>query len=262
MKLLVDGAQLQCTHGSKTSALSVPPTNIGLVSKATIATVADFAPVTNIPSFGTCSATGQGCVPATSRWSGATSLFEINGVPALTEQSFCVCTAGGTIRAVTAGQDRLEILPSGIPDTRERTSVTGDEPGQGKSDKRRKPDRKESTSSEETPLVFRYAIEVGPGHQWTERATITLFSEDESDTLRSSVSAGTSVGSMRIIEFAAVKPGIRYRGELSEGGMRIPLFGFTPLHGVASETSPENLLEQLPEYHSAPGDGKRGDGNR
>ncbi|WP_394838103.1 DUF4280 domain-containing protein [Pendulispora rubella] len=113
MKLLVDGAQLQCTHGSKNSELAVPPTNVGLVGQATIATIADFAPVTNIAAFGTCSATGGACVPATSRWFGESAAFEINGVPALTEQSFCACTAGGTIRPVAAGQDLLEVTALG-----------------------------------------------------------------------------------------------------------------------------------------------------
>ena len=113
MKLLVDGAQLQCTQGSKPSALSIPPTNIGLVSDRTVATVADFAPVTNIAAFGTCSATGQACVPAPSRWHGETSALEINGVPALTEQSFCACTAGGTIRPVTAGHDIVDVVTLG-----------------------------------------------------------------------------------------------------------------------------------------------------
>ena len=36
MKRLVDDAQLQCTQGSKMSSLTIPPTNIGLVSERTI----------------------------------------------------------------------------------------------------------------------------------------------------------------------------------------------------------------------------------
>jgi hypothetical protein len=87
-----------------------------------VATITDFAPMVNIPTFGMCSSlanpevasataaalgvlTPMPCVPVTtSPWAPGSAVVTISGVPALSQESTCQCTWGGTITITFAGQ--------------------------------------------------------------------------------------------------------------------------------------------------------------
>ena len=127
MKLLVSGAQLQCNFGNALAALNVAPMNEGFVADAPLATLQDFAPMTNIAPFGMCRSlanpqvaaatashlgvlTPMPCVPATTKpWAGPSPDVEIRGLPVLLETSTCACQWGGTIQPVAAGQETVTI---------------------------------------------------------------------------------------------------------------------------------------------------------
>ncbi|MFO0549569.1 MAG: DUF4280 domain-containing protein [Polyangiaceae bacterium] len=119
-KLVVRGAQLRCNKGTAPGSLSIPRSPV-TADGPTTATVNDYIPVTNIPTFGQCTtqanptvatatAAAQGvltpmpCVPVVaSPWSPGSSITTIDGVKALTDDSKCSCNWTGSISVQSAG---------------------------------------------------------------------------------------------------------------------------------------------------------------
>ncbi len=92
-------------------------------------------------------------------------------------------------------------------------------------------------------LSFRYALEVGPSQQWSEAATITLFSEDLQDIETFVLANGEAAGTLGVFEFSGIRPGIRYRAQIAEGDLAVELFGLSELHAVAShDASPSHVV--------------------
>lgn|GEM_PF-1991275 len=83
-------------------------------------------------------------------------------------------------------------------------------------------------------LSFQYAVEVGDSQQWTEAATILLAREDGRDTQSFVLGSGERSGSLRFFVFDGIRRGSRYRAEIVERELRVPLFDFTELHGVVA----------------------------
>lgn len=122
------GATLKCSFGALPSVLNVipkgPPT---LVTGPLAATVMDYAPMVNILPFGLCSApsnptviaataaalgvfTPMPCIPVTpAPWVPGAVTVLINNSPALNNSSKCICTWGGVITVVNAGQFTVQI---------------------------------------------------------------------------------------------------------------------------------------------------------
>jgi len=87
----------------------------------------DYAPMVNIPTLGMCKTqsnpqvaaatsaamgvlTPQPCIPVTtSAWSPGASKVTINGIKALTDDSKCSCTWGGSITIQDAGSTKEDI---------------------------------------------------------------------------------------------------------------------------------------------------------
>src|SRR5689334_15057821 len=102
-KLVVDGATLKCDQGTSTGSLAVLPLQGTSADEKPGATVDDYVPMLNIPTFGMCQTqsnpqvaaatsaaqgvlTPQPCVPVTtSAWSPGSSIVTINGIKALTD---------------------------------------------------------------------------------------------------------------------------------------------------------------------------------
>ncbi len=120
-KLVVHGALLKCSQGAAPAKLSVLPANMVEGDMKPLATVMDFAPVTNVASFGMCRSpanpqvaaataaamgvlTPQPCVPVIpAPWTPGSPAVEIGVFKALTEDSRCMCTWAGTIEVVQPG---------------------------------------------------------------------------------------------------------------------------------------------------------------
>jgi hypothetical protein len=120
-KLVVSGAQLKCSQGMAPAALTVLPTVGSEADEKPAATIADNRLMVNIAPFGMCQSvanpqvaaataaamgtlTPQPCVPATAGpWSLGSSLVTLNGVPALTSESKCMCSWAGTIEVIDPG---------------------------------------------------------------------------------------------------------------------------------------------------------------
>lgn len=125
---VVAGASISCSFGVAPSALIVvpkgPPVNAG---GPPAATVMDFVPITNIPTFGMCitqsnpavaAATSAAlgvptpapCVPATvAPWAPGSPTVKINNFQALSSTSKCNCMWGGVISVAVPGQITVNV---------------------------------------------------------------------------------------------------------------------------------------------------------
>ena len=120
-KLVISGAKLKCSQGTSTGSLTVLPTLGTDAEEEPTATVDDYAPMVNVPSFGMCqtqanpqvasaAASAQGvltpqpCVPViSSAWSPGSSVVTIQGTKALRDDSTCNCQWTGSISITDAG---------------------------------------------------------------------------------------------------------------------------------------------------------------
>jgi hypothetical protein len=124
--LVVNGAQMTCSFGTSPSALTVLPAGTPIQGGGQVAArIADMIPMTNIMPFGMCTTpsnpqvaaatsaaqgvlTPQPCIPVTtSPWTPGSSKVTVGGVPALTSPSTCMCTWGGSISIISAGQVKV-----------------------------------------------------------------------------------------------------------------------------------------------------------
>jgi Domain of unknown function (DUF4280) len=115
------GAMLTCSFGMAPASLIVLPANKVNATTAA-ATIMDYVPMTNIPTFGACmsianptvaSATAAAlgvltpmpCIPVTtSPWTPGSATCMIGGFPALNNTSTCMCNWAGVITIGYAGQ--------------------------------------------------------------------------------------------------------------------------------------------------------------
>ncbi|MEO0533958.1 MAG: DUF4280 domain-containing protein [Cyanobacteria bacterium P01_A01_bin.123] len=125
---VVMGAVLQCSFGSAPTSLIVIPKGLPVTAVGPFAaTIMDYAPIVNIPTFAMCSSlanptvasataaasgvlTPMPCVPVIpAPWSPGCSKVQINNFLALNDSSKCYCTWGGTISITSPGQYTVQI---------------------------------------------------------------------------------------------------------------------------------------------------------
>lgn len=109
--IVVQTATMQCSGSSAPTImpLMVTQQNFVKIESKPIATEADKIPLVSIPSFGSCPKLNNGpCTPQLdpSGWQ-QTSLETIGNDKELTIQSYCMCTVGGKISFITAGQEHV-----------------------------------------------------------------------------------------------------------------------------------------------------------
>ncbi|HEY4120520.1 MAG TPA: DUF4280 domain-containing protein [Byssovorax sp.] len=125
-KLVLLGAKLKCSQGTSPSSLAISTHGTSGDASA-VATVDDFAPMTNVMPFGMCQTqanpqvaaataaalgvlTPQPCVPViTSPWSPGSSVVTVEDVNALTDDSTCSCSWTGSISVSDAASSGLEL---------------------------------------------------------------------------------------------------------------------------------------------------------
>jgi hypothetical protein len=119
-KQVVMGATLRCSFGAAPAALIVTSQETVLSSSMLAATMLDFAPLVNIPTFGMCSAptnpavsaaggTPKPCIPVTTPWFPTVPNLLISGIPAIDDQCKCMCAWAGVVSVANAGQATEEI---------------------------------------------------------------------------------------------------------------------------------------------------------
>ena len=125
--IVVTGAMMLCPFGTAPANLSVTSQSVVLAEGKAVATIQDSAPNVNIPGFGMCSSlanpqvasataaalgvlTPQPCVPAVAdTWLPAQTVCLADGKPCLTSDAAAICSYGGTLSIVDAGQKTVII---------------------------------------------------------------------------------------------------------------------------------------------------------
>lgn len=111
------GAELRCTFGAAPAEFSASGEAVTATTPA--GTITDVEEE-NIPPFGMCSApsnpdviAAQGspvpCVPVLIPWTPGAERVTINGIPALTDDSECICSWAGVITVSDAGQEQVTV---------------------------------------------------------------------------------------------------------------------------------------------------------
>jgi Domain of unknown function (DUF4280) len=123
-ELVVNKATLKCTMALPpgTSTFVVLPTPLVTAGGMPVATIMDNKPMANIPPFGMCKSqlnpataaataaalgtpTPGACTPVIpAPWAPGSPTVMVGNKPALTSNSKCMCTAGGTISVDKPGQ--------------------------------------------------------------------------------------------------------------------------------------------------------------
>ena len=121
------GAEISCTFGDAPASLIVLPVNRVLTSNMPAATIMDYAPIVNIPTFGMCNSptnpavisataaalgvfTPMPCVPATvAPWIPGSPTVTIGNMPALNNTCTLMCLWAGVITISDAGQETHEV---------------------------------------------------------------------------------------------------------------------------------------------------------
>jgi uncharacterized Zn-binding protein involved in type VI secretion len=122
-EFVCEGATTTCSMGSSPAALGVTSQADVLGGGLPLATIEDFAPIVNIPTFGMCFSlanpevaaataaalgvlTPQPCVPnTTAPWAPGSPDVTLGGSPALLEDDTCTCEWTGVITIISPGQD-------------------------------------------------------------------------------------------------------------------------------------------------------------
>ncbi|WP_231621572.1 DUF4280 domain-containing protein [Sphingomonas sp. 37zxx] len=124
---ITTGAMMQCSFGVAPAPINVLPANRVLAGGMPAATIMDFAPMTNIPTFGMCSSpanptvaaataaalgalTPMPCIPATAApWIPGVPTTLIGSQPALDSTCKLMCNWGGVIQFSAPSQFTVEL---------------------------------------------------------------------------------------------------------------------------------------------------------
>jgi hypothetical protein len=126
---VVNSAQIKCSQAMPPgkAVLTVLPTGMVDAGNLPVATIMDYKPLVNIPTFGACNSstnpaviaatsaasgvhTPAPCVPAiTAPWSPGSSKTTVGGLAALTKDSKCMCTWTGQITIESEGQTKASV---------------------------------------------------------------------------------------------------------------------------------------------------------
>jgi len=117
-----NGAMLKCSFGAAPATLMVLPAKMTMLCNQPMANIMDFAPMTNITTFGMCkslanptvaaaTAANYGvlqqmpCIPATTApWIPGKANVLVKNLPALTDDCKCMCMWAGIIEITNPGQ--------------------------------------------------------------------------------------------------------------------------------------------------------------
>ena len=105
-KMVCNGAMLKCTKGGAPSTLQILPTNKIFLNSQPMAFISDTIPMVNIMPFGPClrQSPPPPCTPNISgKWDKEISHF-LSSEAAVSTDSTCKCSMGGTISIVNEGQ--------------------------------------------------------------------------------------------------------------------------------------------------------------
>jgi Domain of unknown function (DUF4280) len=126
--LVVSGAKMTCSFGTAPATLGVLPTPERiLIEQKPVASIADIAPMVNVPPFAMCITpsnpqvaaataaalgvlTPQPCIPVIAGpWAPGAPTCLQGVVPSVTQTCKCMCAWGGVIQITDPGQAKAEV---------------------------------------------------------------------------------------------------------------------------------------------------------
>ncbi|MEO8396277.1 MAG: DUF4280 domain-containing protein [Chloroflexota bacterium] len=124
---VVASAMMTCTFGVAPSALVSLPTSRVFIENKPVSTIQDFAPLTNIMTFGMCNSPANPvviaataaklgvfspmpCIPSTvSPWTPGSPTVMAGGIPVLNSTCQCMCLWGGMISFSSPGEFTVNV---------------------------------------------------------------------------------------------------------------------------------------------------------
>ena len=105
--IVVDGATLKCTNGSKSNKLKVPKSHGAKIQNKNEATIKDNKVNVNIMTFGQCRKTNKACIPVIGNtWKNSKGNYKLNNEQVLTKNSCLACNNAGIITIEDDGQKK------------------------------------------------------------------------------------------------------------------------------------------------------------
>lgn len=122
-QLVVAGALVMCPMGKIPASLVVTPEGSMVTAGAPVATIMDFTPL-NMATFGVCNSPANPatlnpsgsapCVPAVvAPWTPGSLSVLVNGIPALTSDSMCICMLSGGIPISVIEPGQVNVIVAG-----------------------------------------------------------------------------------------------------------------------------------------------------
>ena len=107
--VITSGSICKCSFGSAPMPFNVIPTNMTFSNELTIATIMDYIPILNIPTFGAClnpTNITKVCVPTViTPWTPTDPNVLVKGIPILTQNSLAFCSLwSGIIQFISSSQ--------------------------------------------------------------------------------------------------------------------------------------------------------------
>lgn len=107
--IITSGSLCKCSFGAAPMPFNVLPTNLVIGGAMPVATIMDYIPIVNIPTFGVCTNPAnipQVCVPTIATpWIPMAPHVLVKTFPILTKDSMAFCTLwGGIIQFITSSQ--------------------------------------------------------------------------------------------------------------------------------------------------------------
>ena len=91
-------------------------------------------------------------------------------------------------------------------------------------------------------FIFRYALQNDESVSWSDQAWLRIVSEDGKQKKLFLMSQGEQVGTCRSFMFDQIRPGVRYRCEIDDGGMQVELFGPSELFRIQDPNDEVNIV--------------------
>ncbi len=95
---------------------------------------------------------------------------------------------------------------------------------------------------QDSPIFFRYSIQMTDNLPWSRQARLRIVSEDGSNDQSFLLAGGSVVGDCLVFVFRKFPAGVRFRGEVKDGNVVLELFPPTDLSKIQDPADPLNIL--------------------
>jgi hypothetical protein len=95
---------------------------------------------------------------------------------------------------------------------------------------------------QESSAFFRYSLQMTANLPWSRKASLRIVSEDGSEEQKFLLNGGSRFGDSLVFVFRKFKPGVLFRGEVTDGDVVLEIFPATDLSKIQDSADPLNIL--------------------